>query len=95
MARRTFQVLEQGAEELYEGRGLKRFSEKDMAFKKVSEDLRQPWFEVWMKNMLGQYKKAQIGDKVYVKDVKEARSHIALWVGASTWNRLTMPYGEG
>ena len=95
MAQRSFRVLEQRAEELYEGRDLKRFSEKDMAFKKVSEDIGQPWFEVWMQNMLGQYKRAQIGDKVYVENVKEARSHIALWVGASTWNRLTMPYGEG
>jgi len=95
MSQKTFRVLEASAEEIYEGATLRRFSEKNMAFKKVSEDLGRPWFEAWMENMLGQYKKAQIGDKVYVKDVKEARTHIALWVGASTWNRLTMPYGEG
>ncbi len=95
MSQKTFRVLEASAEKIYEGTSLRRFSEKNMAFKKVSEDLGRPWFEAWMENMLGQYKKAQIGDKVYVKDVKEARTHIALWVGASTWNRLTMPYGEG
>ncbi len=50
-----------GAEEIYGGKYLKRFSEKNMAFKKVSEDLGEPWFEVWLRNMLGQYKKAQIG----------------------------------
>ncbi len=95
MAKRKARVLEKGAEEIYEGDRLKRFSERNIAFKKVSEDLGQPWFEVWLKNMLGQYKRAQIGDKVHVKDVREARAHIALWVGATTWNRLTMPYGEG
>ncbi len=95
MAQKAIQALETGAEEIYKGSELRRFSEKDMAFKKVSEELGEPWFEVWMRNMLGQYKKAQIGDRVYVKDVKEARAHLALWVGASTWNRLTMPYGEG
>ena len=83
------------AERIYDGKRLKRFSEKNMAFKKVSEDLGCPWFEVWMKNMLGQYKNAMIGDKVPVANKKEARAHISLWVGASTWNRLTMPYGEG
>lgn len=94
---RTIKKLDLEAETIYAGEKnrLERFSEKNMAFKKVSEDLGKPWFEVWLQHMLGQYKKAQIGDKVYVSNVKEARAHISLWVGASTWNRLTMPYGEG
>ncbi len=86
-----------GTEERYGAKGqtLKRFSEKDMAFKRVSEERGQPWFEAWRRNMLGQYKKAQIGENVPVSNTQEARAHLALWVGASTWNRLTEPYGEG
>jgi reductive dehalogenase len=89
------EVPDGDAEKVYAGEKLKRFSEKNMAFKKVSEDLGRPWFEVWMKNMLGQYENARIGSRIPVADIKEARAHISLWVGASTWNRLTMPYGEG
>ncbi len=86
-----------GAEEIYgaKGREIKRFPEKKMAFKKVSEELGRPWFEVWSRNMLSQYRESRIGKDVSVSSPLEARSHIALWVGAATWNRLTQPYGEG
>ena len=94
---RSVQSLSMGAEEIYAapGRRVERFSEKNMAFKKVSEALGRPWFEVWSQNMLGQFRKARIGKDVPVDSVREARAHVALWVGATTWNRLTMPYGEG
>ena len=89
--------LKMGAEEIYKSKKgvLKRFSEKNMAFKRVSEEYGKPWFKLWFKNMLGLVKKSKIGESVPVKSVKEARAHVALWVGASTWNKLSQPYGEG
>ncbi len=74
---------------------LRRFSEKNLAFKKISEELGVPWFEVFLKNLFSQVKESKIGKGVEVEDGLEARAHIAMWMGASTWNRLTSPYGEG
>jgi epoxyqueuosine reductase len=86
----------EGAEQIYQCKpDLKRFSEKDIAFKKVSEDLGAPWMQLWFKNMLANVKESKIGKNVPVKSPKEARAHVALWMGASTWNRVAGPYGEG
>ena len=74
---------------------IKRFSERNLAFKKISEELGTPWFEVFLKNLFSQIKERKIGNNIRVKDEHEARAHIAMWMGASTWNRLTSPYGEG
>ncbi|MBW2023381.1 MAG: reductive dehalogenase [Deltaproteobacteria bacterium] len=74
---------------------LKRFSGKNMAFKKVSEDLGKPWFKVWFKTLLANAKKGKIGRDVPAVGPKEARAHLSLWIGASTWNRLSVTYGEG
>lgn len=88
--------IEGGAEELYECKGdLKRFPERNMAFKRVSEELGRSWFEAWFERLFANYKEAKIGIRTAVKDVKEARAYLGLWNGASTWNRLSVPYGEG
>lgn len=88
--------VDQDCEAIYQCKPeLKRFSGKDLAFKKVSEDLGAPWFKVWFKNMLTTVKKGKIGEVVNVKNPEEARAHVSLWVGASTWNRLSEAYGEG
>ncbi len=76
-------------------RKIKRFSERFLAFKRVSEEIGAPWFEVFMKNLFSNVKNGKIGKDIHAGTPKEARSHAALWVGASTWNRLTSPYGEG
>ena len=84
--------IEGGAEELYEcKRDLKRFPERNMAFKRVSEELGRSWFEVWFERLFANYKEAKIGIRTAVKDVKEARAYLGLWNGASTWNRLSVP----
>ncbi|HTY24026.1 MAG TPA: reductive dehalogenase [Desulfomonilaceae bacterium] len=86
----------EGAEQIYQCKPeLKRFSEKDIAFKKVSEELGAPWMQLWFKNMLTNVKESKIGKNVPVKSPKEARAHVAFWMAASTWNRVSGPYGEG
>lgn len=85
-----------GAEEIYRCReDLKRFSERYMAFKRVSEELGRPWFEAWLERLTANVQEAKIGTRIPVKDRREARAFLGLWNGASTWNRLTEPYGEG
>lgn len=88
--------LAEGSEQIYQCKPeLKRFSEKDIAFKKVSEELGAPWMTLWFKNMLGNVKESKIGKTVSVGSPKEAREHVAFWVAAATWNRVAGPYGEG
>ena len=60
-----------GAEQIYQCKpDLKRFPEKDIAFKKVSEDLGAPWMQLWFKNMLANVKESKIGKNVPVKSPK-------------------------
>ena len=88
--------IEGGAENIYSCKdSLNRFAVKNFAFKKVSEEMGEPWMKPWFGNMLKNAKNSKIGGQVPVKDPREARAHIALWVASSTWNRLSGPYGDG
>jgi len=90
----TIQAAE--AEAIYHCKdSLARFAVKDFAFKKVSEEMGEPWMKPWLINMLKNTKGSKIGSQVPVKSPAEARAHIALWVASSTWNRLSGPYGDG
>ena len=85
-----------GAEEIYSCReDLGRFSQRFLAFKRVSEELGKPWFEAWIERLMANYLEGKIATRIPVRDRTEARAFLALWNGASTWNRLTEPYGEG
>ena len=85
-----------GAEALYQCKdNLKPFSSKNNAFKKVSEELGQPWLQLWLKNIVGNVKNAAIGKGIPVKDTRAAREHLSFWVGAGALNRIIGPYGEG
>ncbi len=88
--------IDGGAEKIYHCKdSLNRFAVKNFAFKKVSEEMGEPWMKPWLGNMLKNAKNSKIGSQVPVKDPKEARAHIALWVASATWNRLSGPYGDG
>jgi len=88
--------IDGGAERIYNCKdSLHRFAVKNFAFKKVSEEMGEPWMKPWLGNMLKNAKNSKIGGQVQVKDPREARAYIALWVASSTWNRLSGPYGDG
>ncbi len=79
----------------YSCENLKRFSQKNLAFKRISEELGFPWFKLWMERMLENYKNGLLGPGVKTKGKEDARAYIAFWAACSSWNRLTSPYGEG
>ena len=88
--------IESSAWEIYECQdSLDRFSSRNTAFKRVSEDLAASWPVALLHNGLAYMDEAKIGHGVPVSDRMEARADIAFMVGCYVWNGITERYGEG
>jgi reductive dehalogenase len=84
------------AERIYQCKpGLARFESKNMAFKQICMDLGAPTFVPQGRNMIKAIQESRIGHDIHVKNVDEARAHLAFHSGAATWNYIMGPYGEG
>jgi reductive dehalogenase len=86
--------LDKTAEEIYQcKKTLKRWQPRNNPYKKVSEEMGAPFITLQRENTFRNAKNSMIGYGVKVKDPETARLDLAFFVGAGTWDKMTVLVG--